>query len=233
MTRLSMSRSLDFRGKSEFSSVFDGNEAAPTLMDLPVNPGFSLSTSPGSEEPASQERLSSTGERIFSFNAVFEEHANGVWRILRTLGVLDASIDDAFQDVFLIVHQKLASFEGRSQLSTWIYGVAYRVAQNHRRRGLKHSYDEIPESAACLSPDPAARLAQGEEARFLEHFCLQLKESQRDVFVLCVLEDHTAPEAAELLGVKLNTVYSRIRNTRVQFREALEQFKLQSEGVSP
>src|SRR5687768_11748421 len=65
---------------------------------------------------------------------VFDEHAAYVWRALRHLGVPDSELDDYCQEVFLVVHRQLATFEGRSKLRTWIYGICLRVASDRRRR---------------------------------------------------------------------------------------------------
>lgn len=51
---------------------------------------------------------------------------------------------------------------------------------------------------------------------------MNLREGHRDVFVLCVLENRSAPEVAGILGIKLNTVYSRTHSTRLRFRAELE-----------
>ena len=79
---------------------------------------------------------------------------------------------------------------------------------------------------------PARLFAQGEAAQFVERFCDGLDESQRDVFVLCVLEKRTAPQAAALLSVNVNTVYSRMRNTRAQFRAELQRLKRDYEAMA-
>ncbi len=159
------------------------------------------------------------------FRALFDEHADRVFRTLLSLGVHEASVDDALQDVFLIVHQKLATFEGRSLLSTWIYSITYRVAQNYRRKTNRHAHDEVNPDVRSSALDPLEQVSQGQAARFVDQFCLSLDTSQRDVFVLCVLEEHTAPQAAALLGVPVNTVYSRIRNTRARFRAELSRLR--------
>ena len=65
---------------------------------------------------------------------VFVHHFDFVWRSLGRLGVPPEGIEDAAQDVFLVVHRRLADFEGRSSLTTWLYGIALRVARDHRRR---------------------------------------------------------------------------------------------------
>ena len=65
---------------------------------------------------------------------VYRAHVGFVWRVLRRLGVEDAALEDVVHDVFLVVHRRLADFEGRSAVTTWLYGIARRVAADYRRR---------------------------------------------------------------------------------------------------
>src|SRR6188768_4247016 len=65
---------------------------------------------------------------------IFDEHARYVIRTLRHLGIQEADVEDVAQEVFVTVHRKLAEFEGRSKLRTWLYGICLRVASDHRRR---------------------------------------------------------------------------------------------------
>src|SRR5687768_12204599 len=74
------------------------------------------------------------GERRHDFDEVYAENFPFVWRCLRALGVPQALLDDATQDVFVVVHRQLDAFEGRSSVRTWLYGIARKVAFNHRRR---------------------------------------------------------------------------------------------------
>src|SRR6186713_2887600 len=69
-----------------------------------------------------------------AFAEVYESCAKLVWRNLRRLGVPEAALEDAAQDVFLVVHRRLSEFEGRSTLRTWIFGIVLRVAARHRRK---------------------------------------------------------------------------------------------------
>ena len=64
---------------------------------------------------------------------IYREHFDFVWRSLRRMGVAPGSMDDAAQDVFLVVHRKLASFQRRSSVKTWLFGIVMRVAHDHRR----------------------------------------------------------------------------------------------------
>lgn len=63
-----------------------------------------------------------------TFTQVYQSHAPMAWRSLRRLGVPDAEVADAAQEVFVVVHRKLDGFEGRSSLTTWLTGICLRVA---------------------------------------------------------------------------------------------------------
>ena len=134
------------------------------------------------------------------FTAVFRQHFDFVWRALRSFGVPDSVLDDAVQEVFISVHRRLPEFEGRSSLKTWIYSVAYRTAQNHRRAVRRRDTSPLDSNLVSGEPGPGERLASAQAGRFVLGFLNQLPAERRDVFVLCVLEEMTAPDAAEILG---------------------------------
>src|SRR5689334_5788653 len=69
-----------------------------------------------------------------SVGAVYEQEASYVFRCLRGLGVREAHVEDAVQDVFLVVHDKLANFDGNARLRTWLYAIVIRVARRYRER---------------------------------------------------------------------------------------------------
>jgi RNA polymerase sigma-70 factor (ECF subfamily) len=156
--------------------------------------------------------------------SVYQVHFSFVWRTLRALGVPHGQLDDAVQDVFLVVHRRLSEFEGRAQLRTWLFSIVQNVAANYRRRqrrkgGLEPLDDLIMSDRAT----PLEQAQEREAARFVERFLRQLDDDKRVVFVLIVLEQMSAPEAAEVLSVPLNTVYSRLRAARQAFRTHLKQ----------
>lgn len=156
------------------------------------------------------------------FSEIYEEHFAFVWRSLRALGVSESSLDDASQDVFVVVHRRLSDFEGRSSLKTWLFGIASRVAANHRRSRQRTSHDELSSDIVSADPDPQRQAQQSEAARFVQVFLGTLSEAARAAFTACLLEQMTVPEAAEALGVNVNTMYTRVRAVRSQFAAALE-----------
>lgn len=156
------------------------------------------------------------------FEDLYEEHFDFVWKAVRRLGVPSASLDDAVQDVFMVVHRRAAEFEGRSSVKTWLFGIVVHVARAHRRR---RTLDALDDPDAVI--DPRARsphaLAEAAEAKRVLHEVLdKLDDERREVFVLIELSEMSAPEAAEVLGVKLNTVYSRLRSAREDFDREVE-----------
>jgi RNA polymerase sigma-70 factor, ECF subfamily len=156
------------------------------------------------------------------FAEVFRQHFDFVWRTLRSLGVPESGVDDAVQDVFISVHRRLPEFEGRSALKTWIYSIAYHTARNHRRSARRREALPLEADIVCREPGPVERLAVARAGRFVLSFLEGLSAERRDVFVLCVLEELSAPDVAEILHVNVNTVYSRLRLARQEFRAALE-----------
>ncbi len=156
-----------------------------------------------------------------TFDALYEEHFDFVWRSLRRLGVAESQVDDAAQEVFVVVHRRLDGFEGRSSLKTWLFGIALRVASDFRRwNRRKNQHDALPDDAPAtgLSPDELA--SRREAARALDRCLDEIPDERRAVFVLMELEEMSAPEVSEALGVPLNTVYSRLRLARADFERA-------------
>lgn len=172
------------------------------------------------EPPAPQRKTQPWAE--LSFDELYEHYFPFVWRCLRAEGVSPAHLPDQAQEVFVIVHRRMGDFENRSTPRTWLYAICHKVAANHRR-GLKRKGGgvELPPSLPSLQPSPIETAQRAQAARFVEEFASGLDEAKRSVFVLCLLEGISAPEASEALGVNVNTVYSRLRVVKQDFREAI------------
>jgi RNA polymerase sigma-70 factor (ECF subfamily) len=154
-------------------------------------------------------------------DALYDEYLNRVFRTLLRLGVHESAVEDAVHEVFLVLHRRLPEFENRAAIGTYIYAITLRVAQCHRRLYYKHQGDELPEELAHTAPDPEACLEQKQARMFLQHLLDSLKEEQREVFVLSELEELAAPDIATILGIPVNTVYSRLRLARHHFDRIL------------
>lgn len=179
-------------------------------------------THPFAVQQACNEIATTTATQPFSFDALYRELFAFVWRILRSLGVPAASLDDAAQDVFLVVHRQLNGFEQRASPRTWIFAIASNVASNYRRREQrKGGLLPIEPTVASQHPDPEGELRRAQAWEFLSQFLETLDESKRAVFILTQLEGVSAVEVSDALKVPVNTVYTRLHHARSAFREAL------------
>lgn len=151
---------------------------------------------------------------------VFEQHHDFVWRSLAHLGVPRAVVDDATQDVFMVVHRRLEHFQRDMPMRAWLYGIARRVAHRYRARAAKNRRVQSAQASPSAAPDDVVALQ--EAAALVTSFLAEQPADQRDVFILAELEGLSGPEIAAAVGAKLNTVYSRLRLARRQFARVIK-----------
>ena len=158
----------------------------------------------------------------FELDQVYAEHAGFVFRVLRGMGVNEHLVADAVQDVFVVVHRRLPEFDGGAALRTWLFEIAYRVARDYRRKAQRaHSHEPLPAELRDAGPGPAEHAERNAALRLLHALLDQLDDDKRAVLVLAEIEGLTAPEIAEITGVPLNTVYTRLRRARLALSSAL------------
>jgi len=159
-----------------------------------------------------------------AFDTLYSQHFRGVWRTLRRLGVAEPHLDDAAQDVFVIVHRKLPNFDGRAPRS-WLYAIAIRVASDYRRGAAGRRTIPLSSKIEDGAPGPARLSELQDRVRLLHALLDQLDMKKRTVFVLSELEQLTVPEISEALGANVNTVYARLRAARAEFEAALRRHR--------
>lgn len=164
-----------------------------------------------------------------AFAAAYREQHAFVWRILRHLGVQPAQVDDRLQDVFLVAYRRWHTLTPEASLRSWLYGIARRVAADQHRgdRRTQRRLAAVPPPSA--GPGPEQLLAQAEAADFVDTFLAGLDPERREIFVLAEVEHMSAPDIAAATGVKLNTVYSRLRIARELFARAVDR-RIRAEG---
>jgi len=162
------------------------------------------------------------GIRPLRTEELFLAHGATIWRALRRLGVMEVDVDDVCQEVFLIVHQRLHTFEGRSSALTWIYGICVRVASDYRKR----LHGASQRSAECaVEPRMEGRQEEAfaiREARAkLDRILDTLDSDKRSVFVLFEIEEMAMADVAIALGCPLQTAYSRLHAARREVDAAI------------
>ena len=153
-----------------------------------------------------------------------------------------ADAADVTQDVFIKVFRNIRSFHGEASLRTWLYRIALHEASNQRRWWSRHKRQEIALEAPCslrqdanaggalqslgdtladAGSSPFEQAAQDELRERVEEALRQVPAAFRSVVVLREIEGFTYEEIAEVLGVNLGTVKSRLMRGRAALRELL------------
>lgn len=150
------------------------------------------------------------------------------------MGVPEADLPDALQEVLLVAHRRLDSFDGQCLLTTWLFGICLRVAATVRRarRRRREQALDLQEQPAALtdSRHPEQNAVLGDARRQLEWGLDGLDPEKRAVFVMFELEGMGCAEIAELLGVPKGTVFSRLSHARRAFIDRLERFRKSEAG---
>ena len=156
--------------------------------------------------------------------AVYEAHAGFVWKSLQRLGVRDPDLDDVLQEVFVVVHQRIATFDGSSRMTTWLFGIALRVAAGYRRRGFRRRETcvaEPPDDLTRASSSPEEALVAAQNRSRLADLLDELDLEKRAVFVMFEIDELPCDEIAQTIGVPVGTIYSRLHAARKDFQKAL------------
>lgn len=165
-----------------------------------------------------------------TFEAIYARWFDYVWLLLRRLGVREADLEDAAQEVFIVVHRRLPDYDPERPIRPWLSGIAQRVALRERRRprNTREAYPEPGALGAMLRDEGhPERLLTDAQRRARVHAGLEaLDDERRAVFALHELHGVPCPEIAEALGVPVNTVYTRLRAARARFKAAIGRMRL-------
>jgi RNA polymerase sigma-70 factor, ECF subfamily len=210
--------------------LLDANPSVPLLLSAPPRDG---ALPLGRLANATSEAAADTSEppddtADARLEQWFRAHFSKLWRFVARLGVPGGIIDDVVQDAFIASNRRHADIlEGREW--SFLVGAALRLAANYRLRASARR--EVPEGAQLedvASPLPSAEqlLIEKRSRQELEQVLSTLSDAHRAVFVLYELEGFSAPEIAELTGLPLGTVASRLGRARTKFSEAAARARL-------
>lgn len=143
------------------------------------------------------------------------------------LGGPKVDSEDAAHDALMIVWTRIGTLRNPARYGAWLYGIVRRVLAAHRRRAwVKRWAPGVEADDVARTPTPAANAQQSELARGVHAAIQKLPAKQREILVLCELEERSDVEVAEMLGVPLGTVKSRLRLARARFAQAASRMKL-------
>jgi RNA polymerase sigma-70 factor (ECF subfamily) len=174
------------------------------------------------------------------FDNVYDGLVEYVWNTVCRMGVRGPDVDDVVQEVFVIVFRRLADFQGRAQLKTWVFQIMVHVVQHYFRTRARKPGDRAAErgtevAVLVANPEegPAGELERKEALRVLDRLLGELDDAKRIVFVLAEIEQLTLCKIAEIVEANVNTVATRLRAARRDFERALSRFQAREPGRTP
>jgi len=161
------------------------------------------------------------------------EHAHPLFRSARALGCTASEAEDLVQDVFVTFLERIDSFEGRSQLRTWLFGVLHRKVQERRRASVKDKATDALEDVMearfntrgewIRPPADIERLLLSNEIGAVISGCLDgLTPNQRGAFVLKEVDGLDTSEICKILGVSVTNFGVLMHRARARLRECVE-----------
>ena len=189
-----------------------------------------------SEESALIEELRAGSEEAFSW--LIQRYHQPIYSLLARTVHDRTDAADLTQEVFVKVFRGVGSFHGESSLRTWIYRIALHEASNRRRWWMRHKQQEVPieqEMPDCGSGHPTRLVdmlvdpaespyemaVHAENRERVEAALMQVPEPFRTTLILRDIEGFVYEEVAEMQGVNLGTVKSRLMRGRAALKAIL------------
>jgi RNA polymerase sigma-70 factor (ECF subfamily) len=172
-----------------------------------------------------------------AFEALVLKYQDRIYRLIQRLVNGSDVVDDLAQEVFIRAYRSLGDFKGESSLYTWLYKIALNLCRNHyRTQGRRPAHEELDEADGATGSVAAAGTPEEEafQREFWEHLRRGLDElpaEQREAVVFCDLEGMSYEEMADVMGVPIGTVRSRIFRGRRALQGRLAAFHVGSGAV--
>ncbi len=168
-----------------------------------------------------------------AFRAIMKAHNQRLYRLARSIVRNDSEAEDVVQEAYVLGFAHLDRFRGESSLGTWLSRIVInealgRLRKKRRAAGVARSADENSGAMILRFPvdntgDPERTMAQRQILQLVEQATDALPDIYRTVFVARVIEGLNVDETAALLGLRAETVKSRLHRARRLVRESLDE----------
>jgi len=178
-----------------------------------------------------------------SFQLLIERYQERIFALVRHYTKSAVEVEDIAQDTFLKAYRRLETFQRQSSFSTWLYRIAVNTALDFLKRTGRSPVQAVEDPELTASPvrgqagsgvaiaAPDASLRKEEIARITREVLGELPEIFRTVLVLREFEDMPYQQMAEVLGISIGTIESRLFRARARFKEAM--IRLHPEFATP
>jgi len=161
---------------------------------------------------------------IESFRLIVERYEKPIVRMIRNIINNRESCEDIAQDVFFTAYRKLASFDpARGNFSTWLFTIARNKSINALRKKRPLSMSELPQNSD--RHNPSDELAEREFFDELDAGLEALPSAQKRAFVLAEFEELSYEDIAQIEGVRIGTIKSRINRAKKKLAKVMKEIR--------
>jgi len=168
-------------------------------------------------------RLLRSGDQQ-AFALLIDKYKEMVFLCCRRLGLREDEIEDVASETFMAAYRGLSRYAGQSDLSTWLWGIAYRKAVSYLRKNRKnwHLEDELDEQISdSRSQEPAAEMQAEETEKIVWQAVERLPRLWAMVVILHYREQKCIFDIAKIMGQNENTIKTYLFRARARLKEML------------
>ena len=164
-----------------------------------------------------------------SFQLLVERYQGRIFAMTRHYTRNPVEIEDLVQDTFLKAYSRLESFQHQSSFYTWLYRIATNTVLDYMKRCGRSPVQSVEDTDAIEAPHstrsvgPDAAMEQSEIAKITHAVLEEIPDIFRTVLVMREFDDLSYQEIADVLGISIGTVESRLFRARARFKEKLLQ----------
>jgi RNA polymerase sigma-70 factor (ECF subfamily) len=172
--------------------------------------------------------MSGIGNSV-AFQELIEQHRGILYKVARAYCPLEEERQDLIQEMMIQIWQALPRYNAQYKSSTWIYRIALNVAISYYRKTTTQQRRQQALDANALQGTEADSSEKEQQFHLLEQFISELKELDRALMVL-YLEDRNHAEIAEILGISISNVATKVGRIKDKLKQRFSQHQNQSNG---
>jgi RNA polymerase sigma-70 factor (ECF subfamily) len=164
-----------------------------------------------------------------AFDCLMQRYGNRIYRVIYGMVHNYADAEDLVQETFVHAYKGIKKFKEQYQFYTWLYRIAINLCINYCKRKKIIQFTSLANAEFYADKNPKASLEAQELKRVVERQLAQLPNEQKMVFVLRTFEEMGYQEIADILGISVGTVMSRLARARQKLKELLKDYLPKSE----
>lgn len=159
-----------------------------------------------------------------ALGAFYDRFHRHVYRFVARLAGMDAPLDDLVQNTFLAAYHSARKFKARSQVRTWLFGIAANHVRDHVRKETRHrnALDRVAATPVTRGPNPAQLTEHAELLERLGPAIDALPMALKEAYVLFAVEELPGKEVARVLGIRESSLWRRLHDARKRIRQQLD-----------